>query len=86
MLESIRQDPREAELLIENAEYLRCEIRHAAEREMVVRLEDFLRRRSKIAQVVSKVDILKAPGLRDASQLLFGDQAEAKIQEYRDSP
>lgn len=84
MLESIRQDPREAELLIENAEYLRCEIKHAAEREMVVKLEDFLRRRSKIAQVVSKADIVKAPGLRDASQLLFGNQAEAKIQEYRD--
>ena len=85
MLESIRQDPREAELLIENAEYLRCEIRHAAEREMVTKLDDFLRRRSKIAQVVSKADIIKAPGLRDACVLLFGDQAQIKMQEYMDN-
>ena len=85
MLESIRQDPCEAELLIENAEYLRCEIRHAAEREMVTKLDDFLRRRSKIAQVVSKADIISAPGLRDACVLLFGDQAQIKMQEYIDN-
>lgn len=82
MLESIRQDPEEAKLLIENAEYLRCEIKHAAKYEMITRLEDFLRRRSKISLVVRHDDVINAPGLHEACHLFFGDQAEAKLSEY----
>ncbi|TQV70137.1 FAD-dependent oxidoreductase [Exilibacterium tricleocarpae] len=85
MLETIRQDPAEAELLIENAEYLRCEIRQAARFEMITKLEDFLRRRSKIAQVVRHRDIIAAPGLKEACVILFGEQAEEKLQEYIDT-
>ncbi|WP_350608659.1 glycerol-3-phosphate dehydrogenase C-terminal domain-containing protein, partial [Pseudoalteromonas sp. MER144-MNA-CIBAN-0113] len=58
MLEKIREVPEKAELLIKNSEYLRVEIEHAAEREMVTKLSDFLRRRSKISLVVRKEDIL----------------------------
>ncbi|MEH6550378.1 MAG: glycerol-3-phosphate dehydrogenase/oxidase [Pseudomonadales bacterium] len=82
MLESIRQDPARAELLIENAEYLRCEIEHAAAKEMITKLDDFLRRRSKISQVVRTRDIIDAPGLHEACRILFGEQAETKLQEY----
>ncbi|WP_289029195.1 glycerol-3-phosphate dehydrogenase/oxidase [uncultured Paraglaciecola sp.] len=85
MLEKIRENPAEAKLLIENSEYLRVEIEHAAEREMVTKLEDFLRRRSKIALVVRQADILADPGLREACEILFGDEAEAKLQEYMQS-
>jgi len=50
---------------------------------MVVKLEDFLRRRSKIALVVRREEIRAAPGLREACRILFGDhQVEAKIEEY----
>jgi hypothetical protein len=48
----------------------------------VVKLEDFLRRRSKIALVVRREEIRRAPGLREACRILFGDDAEAKIAEY----
>ena len=82
MLEMIREDPSCAELLIENAEYLRCEIEHAARREMITKLEDFLRRRSKISLVVRRDEIINAPGLKEACEILFGDEAEAKLQEY----
>lgn len=82
MLEKIRENPEKAELLIENSEYLRVEIEHAAEREMVTKLDDFLRRRSKISLVVRQQDILSAPGLKEACDILFGDEAEAKLQEY----
>lgn len=82
MLESIRENPDKGELLIENSEYLRVEIEHAAEREMVTKLEDFLRRRSKISLVVGQEDIINAPGLQEACEILFGDEAEAKLQEY----
>jgi glycerol-3-phosphate dehydrogenase len=82
MLEAIRADPREAELLIEGAEYIRCEIEHAARREMVVKLDDFLRRRSKIALVVRRDELRDAPGLREACRILFGEQADARYDEY----
>lgn len=84
LLECIRANPKQGELLIENAEYLRCEIEQAARREMVTKLEDFLRRRSKIELVVRREDIKNAPGLRKACEILFGDQADQKLQEYFD--
>ncbi|TDF41627.1 FAD-dependent oxidoreductase [Alteromonadaceae bacterium M269] len=82
MLESIRENPAKAELLIENAEYLRVEIEHAAKREMVTKLDDFLRRRSKISLVVRPEDIVNAPGLKEACEILFGEEAEDKLNEY----
>ncbi|MCH4561522.1 glycerol-3-phosphate dehydrogenase/oxidase [Halomonas sp. EGI 63088] len=82
MLEDIRQDPRQGEVLIEGTEYLRCELRQARRREMVTRLEDFLRRRSKIALVVPEETIRRSPGLEEACEILFGDQAQARLAEY----
>lgn len=83
LLERIREDESCARLLIDNAEYTRCEIELAARREMIVRLEDFMRRRSKIELVVRREDILAArPGLREACRILFGERAEERLQEY----
>ncbi len=83
LLDEIRDDPANGEVLIEGAEYLRCEIAHAARREMIVKLEDFLRRRSKIALVMRREDLRAAPGLREACRLLFGDEdADARFDEY----
>jgi len=84
LLERIREDKRRAKLLIENAEYTRCEIELAARREMIVKLQDFMRRRSKIEQVVPNDKIAEAPGLREACEILFGDEAEAKLRAYID--
>lgn len=82
MLESIRENPEKGELLIENSEYLRVEIEHAAQREMITKLDDFLRRRSKISLVLTQQEIMSDPGLKEACQILFGEQAEDKIAEY----
>jgi len=82
LLERIREDESCVELLIENAEYTRCEIELAARREMIVKLEDFMRRRSKIEQVVRREDIAAAPGLREACEILFGADAQARLTEY----
>ncbi len=84
LLERIRENPAQVELLIENAEYTRCEIELAARREMIVKLEDFMRRRSKIDLVVPPEVIRQAPGLAHACEILFGDQAEQRLQEYLD--
>ena len=82
LLERIREDEGSAALLIENAEYTRCEIELAARREMIVTLEDFMRRRSKIEQVVRREDIAGAPGLHEACDILFGQQSAVRLHEY----
>jgi glycerol-3-phosphate dehydrogenase len=82
LLEDIRADPRMAEVLIEGAEYLRCELHHAARREMITKLEDFLRRRSKISLVIRHEDLASAPGLGEACRILFGAEADDKLAEY----
>jgi glycerol-3-phosphate dehydrogenase len=82
LLESIHRDPRMGEVLIEGAEYLRCEIELAAKREMITKLEDFLRRRSKISLVMRTEELDGAPGLREACRILFGEEAEARHAEY----
>ena len=82
LLESIRSDPRMGEVLIEGAEYLRCEIELAARREMIAKLEDFLRRRSKISLVIRTEELRRAPGLREACRILFGGEADARFEEY----
>ena len=82
LLENLRADPAMGEILIEGAEYLRGEIEYAARREMVTRLSDFIRRRSKIELVVRREDLLAARGLREACEILFGADADAKLAEY----
>lgn len=82
LLADIREDPRQAEVLIKGTDYIRCEIRLAKQQEMITTLEDFLRRRSKIALVVRHEDIRRAEGLMEACQILFGDEAQAKYDAY----
>src|SRR5262249_22482928 len=82
VLEAIRCDERMADVLIEHSEYIRAEIALTARREMVTKLEDFLRRRSKISLVVHVDALRNAPGLLEACVILFGDEADAKLAEY----
>ena len=82
MLEAIRCDPSMADVLIENAQYLRCELYHAAQSEMVTRLDDFMRRRSKIALVVPHETLRHADGIHEACEILFGDQAGRRYDAY----
>jgi glycerol-3-phosphate dehydrogenase len=85
MLEAIRDDPRMGEDIMENADYLRVELHLAATTEMITRLEDFMRRRSKIELVVREGVIRDSSGLDEVAQILFGDDAERRLREYRDS-
>ncbi|MGB1580240.1 MAG: FAD-dependent oxidoreductase [Nevskiales bacterium] len=86
LLENIRENPAEAEVLIKGTEYIRCELRQAARREMIVKLDDFLRRRSKIALVERNQVIKDAPGLMEACHILFGEEAQARFDEYFADP
>jgi alpha-glycerophosphate oxidase/glycerol-3-phosphate dehydrogenase len=82
LLERIREDEDSARLLIRAAEYTRCEIELARRREMIVKLEDFMRRRSKIELVVRWDTIVNAPGLREACEILFPEDPEGRLREY----
>ncbi len=82
MLDEIQQDPSMGEDIIESADYLRVELYLAAETEMVTKLEDFLRRRSKITQVIPEDEVQSSPGLHEAAEILFGEQANDRLAEY----
>ena len=82
MLEAIRDDPSMADDVIGGADYVRVELFYAAQTEMITKLDDFLRRRSKIALVLSYDDIEGAKGIHEACRLLFGDDARKRYDEY----
>ncbi len=82
MLEAIRDDPRMGEDIMDSADYLRVELHLGAHTEMITKLEDFMRRRSKIDLVVPKADIVDSEGLQEVCEILFGDDAGRRLQEY----
>lgn len=82
MLEEIRQDPSEADILIEGTEYIRCELAHARDHEMITQLEDFLRRRAKVSLVVQHEQLRQSKGLKEACKVLFGEEAEERFKTY----
>jgi glycerol-3-phosphate dehydrogenase len=81
MLEAIRADPTMGEDILGGTDYLRVELHLAASTEMITRLEDFMRRRSKIEQVVRDEDV-DPEGLAEVCRILFGERAEEKLVEY----
>ena len=82
LLEMVRADPTMGQDVMGSTDYLRAELYTAAEQEMIVTLDDFMRRRSKIDLVVSDRDILDSPGLREVAEILFGADAEARLATY----
>ena len=82
MLEKIRQDPAQGEILIEGTEYIRCELEHARDHEMITQLEDFLRRRAKVSLVVPHEQLRHSKGLKEACRVLFGDDADERLNDY----
>ena len=82
MLDDIREDPPMAEDVLDSSDYLRVELRNTASTEMVVKLDDFLRRRSKIALITRDEDVRSSKGLHEVANILFGADANKKLEEY----
>ncbi len=82
MLEAIRADPAMGEDVMDSADYLRAELHNAAQHEMIVKLDDFMRRRSKIDLVVHDDDIRNSDGLHEVAEILFGEEADRRLAEY----
>ena len=82
MLDAIERDPDQAEPIIDEAGIRRCELSYLAEHEMIVTLDDYLRRRSKLALLMPHEELRHSEGLKEVCRNLFGDDAEARIDEY----
>lgn len=82
MLDAIEKDTRMADTLIEGSGIRRCEVDYLVRNEMIVKLEDYLRRRSKLELLVSRETLKKSRGLFEVCEKLFGDQAQARYDEY----
>ena len=82
MLDEIQAEAAMGQDIMENADYLRVELHVAAGTEMITKLEDFMRRRSKISQVVPEDVIRDSSGVREVAEILFGDRADERLAEY----
>ncbi len=82
LLDAIREDSRQADVLLAGSHYMRCEIEQAARRDMIVKLEDFLRRRTRIALERRQEDLKNDAGLPEVCNILFGGEAQSKYEEY----
>ncbi len=82
MLDAIKKDPHMAEPLIEGTGIRLCEIEYIRDNEMVVTLEDYLKRRSKLEYLIPYAGLKKLQGIHVACEHLFGDKAQAKYAEY----
>ncbi len=79
-LEKIKRDPSMLEKLL--AGITRAELHLMAEQEMVVHLEDFLRRRTHLALTEHRAALRCNPALAETAKILFGDRADEEIQRY----
>ena len=65
VLDLIAEDPALADPVLANSDLLRAELPVMAEREMIVRPEDFLRRRTKLALITHRDDLGADPGMAE---------------------
>ncbi len=70
VLALIRDDPRKGAEVIEGSDVLRAEVILMREREMITRLDDFLRRRTKLALTIGQEALDADPGISDLAELL----------------
>jgi glycerol-3-phosphate dehydrogenase len=82
MLDEIERDRSMLEPLIDNAGIRRCELDYLAQNEMIVTLEDYLRRRSKIGLLRSRETLRGSAGLLEACEKFFGAEGREKFDAY----
>jgi len=70
VVEAVAADPSGAEPVLAGTDLLRAELALYAEREMIVELEDFLRRRTKAALIQRASDLAADPGLAEVRRAL----------------
>lgn len=82
ILESVRSDKKGGEIVIGPEKICRAELEMIRGQEMVVTLEDFLRRRTLLAQTYNFHELAAMPEIRIACEILFGIEAEQQYNDY----
>ena len=82
VLALIRRDASLGRRLVDEAPEIAAELVHAVQNEQVVRLEDFLRRRTPLALVVRREALQQSLVLREACEAAFGSAAPARWAEW----
>ena len=85
ILNQVEANPELKKELIPGSECLTVEALHAKDYEMVVQLEDFLRRRTKISMMISQRNLEESPATKQACQLLFGDHFQERWTNFVES-
>lgn len=71
VLDAIEEDPALASPALASSDLLRAELPVMAEREMITRLDDLLRRRTKLSLVLHRDELGADPGMAEVNQVLF---------------
>ena len=86
LLDRIEAQPAEATELLPGTGILECEVRYASAHQMVVKLEDFLRRRTLLEMTRGREFLRSSDGARRICELLFGPAAEERWEEFAGPP
>lgn len=72
VLDAIEEDSALASPVLASSDLLRAELPVMAEREMITRLDDLLRRRTKLSLVLQRDELGADPGMEEVNSVLFG--------------
>jgi glycerol-3-phosphate dehydrogenase len=82
LLDKISQDPAQGKSYISGAAYLACELDYERESEMITKLEDFVRRRTRLELILGREELKQMECLQDVCKILFPENHEQKWQEF----
>ena len=80
-MQKFEDEPDAREVILAADGITRGELELVRDTEMVVTLEDFLRRRTLLTQTCGK-DELAGPAMMQVCEILFGSKASVRYQEY----
>jgi len=79
LLNRIEHDAGQKAPVLTCSSILRCEVEYARDSEMVVTLDDFLRRRTRLAQLVRREELMTDPGMKLLKELLFACSSNTAV-------
>ena len=83
ILGKIKEAPEKKKRIMPQIDFMLAEAEYAGENEMVVELEDLLRRRQMISLTHSKDELVEMRGLKRLTRVLFGEEWERKYERWR---
>ncbi len=86
ILARIAASPQQGKAIMPDNDVMEAEVHHIAEQEMCVTMEDFLRRRTTLAQTHRHQQLQRDPGLNACCRILFGANADNLWQQFTEYP